>query len=78
MKAHLTLKSFEELSIEKLTVAMTLPPPADHSLQKGLPAASPRYARPVTWSSAEEFARVHLPHNATDEPGFWNHWGLNE
>jgi hypothetical protein len=78
MKPRMTLKSFEELTAEKLLPATTLPPPANGGSPTGLVAASPVRVLLVQWREAEEFGRVPLPPNAADAPDFWDHWGLNE
>jgi hypothetical protein len=78
MKTHLTLKSFNELPVEKLLLPNARPPRANTGEDLSRTIASPRRSLPVAGNGVEKSEPVHVPQQAVPSSYSWVHGGLNE
>jgi hypothetical protein len=78
MKTHLTLKSFNELPVEKLLLPNPRPPRANTGEDLSRTVASPRRSLPVAGNGVEKSEPVHLWQVAASDSYSWVHGGLND
>jgi hypothetical protein len=78
MKTHLTLKSFNELPVEKLLLPNPRPPRANTGEDLSRTVASPRRSLPVAGNGVEKSEPVHVRQEAAPSSYSWVHGGLNE
>lgn len=78
MKAHLTLKSFTELSGELLSLETSLPVQPGQGQDLSLQPKVSGPAQSATPSVAESIKRVELRQSVAIAPGFGRHWGVSE
>ena len=78
MKTHLTLKSFNELPIEKLLLPKPCPPRANIGEDLSRTVASPRRSLPVAGNGGEKSEPVHVRQQVVPSSYSWVHGGLNE
>jgi hypothetical protein len=78
MKTHLTLKSFNELPVEKPSLPNLCLPRANIGEDLSRTAASPRYSLPMAGNGDEKSEPVQIRQQAVPSSHFWVHGGLNE
>jgi hypothetical protein len=78
MKPHQVLKSFGELSIEKLLAANPDPSSANVAEDSSRAAASSRRAPTGAENGGEKSGPVHLRQQAVPSSYSWVHGGLND
>ena len=78
MKTHLTLKSFNELPVEKLLLPNPCPPRANTGEDLSRTVASPRRSLPVAGNGVEKSEHDHVRQQAVPSSYSWFHGGLND
>ena len=78
MKTQVTLKSFNELPVEKLLLPNPCPPPANTGEDLSQTVASPRRSLPMAGNGVEKSELIHVQQQAVPSSYFWAHGGLND